>query len=295
MTQRVALDALNSAAPAEFVTLLAGVFEDADWIAERACAERPFPTVADLHDAMMRAVRQASTAEQIAFVAGHPDLAGKAVRAGAVGGASMSEQAGLGLDRLSDAEFAQFERLNAAYRQRFRFPFVICVRRQTRDAVLAAFERRLVNEPAAELAAAIDEIGHISRLRLVDRVDGAGMPAVAGRLSTHVLDTYHGRPAEGVAVELYEVGRSARAQLAAARTNSNGRTDQPLLTGEPLRIGTYELQFHLGDYFRACGVIGAAHPFLDVVPLRFGIAEPEGQYHVPLVATPWSYATYRGS
>jgi 2-oxo-4-hydroxy-4-carboxy-5-ureidoimidazoline decarboxylase len=295
MPQRVRLDALNTAGKDAFVSALDGIFEDAPWVAERTFAAHPFGTVAALHDAMMAAVRAVPTADQIAFLAGHPDLAGKAARAGTIAPASVTEQAGLGLDRLSDEEFARFEKLNAAYRVRFGFPFVICVRRQTRDAVLDAFDRRLGNDAASELAAALEEIGHITRLRLVERVEGPGVPAVAGRLSTHVLDTYHGRSAQGVALELYEVGRSARALLVRTTTNPDGRTDAPLIGGGPLRVGTYELQFYIGDYFKARGVVQAAQPFLDVVPIRFGIAEPEGHYHIPLVTTPWSYSTYRGS
>ncbi|MGZ5837431.1 MAG: hydroxyisourate hydrolase [Xanthobacteraceae bacterium] len=121
------------------------------------------------------------------------------------------------------------------------------------------------------------------------------MPKTTGRLSTHVLDTYHGRPAAGVSVSLYEVGASARGLLKTATTNADGRTDAPLIADEPLRIGTYELQLSVGDYFSRAGVKIADPPFLDVVLLRFSIAEPEGNYHVPLVVTPWSYSTYRGS
>lgn len=295
MPPTISLDALNAAAPRDFVAELDGIFEHAPWVAERAAAGRPFATVAALHDAMMAAVRRAPAAEQVAFVAAHPDLAGKAARAGNVTPASIAEQTGLGLDRLSDDEFARFERLNAAYRERFAFPFVICVRRQTRDAVLDAFDRRLTNDAAAELATALDEIGHITRLRLVDRVDGPGAPPVSGQLSTHVLDTYHGRPAAGVAIELFEVGRAARARLASVTTNRQGRTDRPLLSNNPLRVGTYELLFHIGDYFRTQGAVTVAHPFLGIVPIRFGIADPEGHYHVPLVASPFGYSTYRGS
>jgi 2-oxo-4-hydroxy-4-carboxy-5-ureidoimidazoline decarboxylase len=110
-----------------------------------------------------------------------------------------------------------------------------------------------------------------------------------------VLDTFHGHSAPGVRIELFEVGRHARALLLDVTTNSDGRTDAPLLHGAPLRIGTYELVFHIGDYFRAAGVKLPAQAFLDEVPLRFGINEPEGHYHVPLVTSPWSYTTYRGS
>ena len=295
MPDRINLDDINRADKQGFVAALGDIFEDAPWVAERAFEQRPFVSVGALHDAMMAVVRSRTKPEQIAFVAGHPDLAGKAARAGKIAPASVSEQAGLGLDRLSDDEFARFETMNAAYRARFKFPFVICARRQTRDAILAAFERRLANETAAELDAALAEISYITRLRLADRVEGPGMPLIAGHLSTHVLDTYHGRPAAGVLIELFEIGRSGRALLLTVTTNTEGRTDRPLIGGVPLRAGTYELLFHIGDYFRASGVALTEPPFLDLVAVRFGIAEPEGRYHVPITATPWSYATYRGS
>jgi 2-oxo-4-hydroxy-4-carboxy-5-ureidoimidazoline decarboxylase len=114
------------------------------------------------------------------------------------------------------------------------------------------------------------------------------VPVTTGRLSTHVLDTDKGRPASGVRIALHEIGGSARALLKKAITNADGRTDAPLIAGEPLRIGTYELTFHMGEFFGGTG-------FLDIVPIRFSIAEPEGHYHVPLLVTPWSYTTYRGS
>jgi 2-oxo-4-hydroxy-4-carboxy-5-ureidoimidazoline decarboxylase len=121
------------------------------------------------------------------------------------------------------------------------------------------------------------------------------MPKTEGRLTTHVLDTHSGRPAAGVAVELYEIGASATSLLAKAVTNADGRTGQPLLADAPLRVGCYELRFHVGAYFSKRNVGLPDPPFLDVVPVRFSVAEPEGRYHVPLLVTPWSYATYRGS
>ena len=208
---------------------------------------------------------------------------------------SVAEQGSLGLNRLSDAEFTRFENLNRAYAERFGFPFIICVRRQTRDAILNEFERRVGLSPEEEFAAALAEIGHITRLRLVAKVEGPGAPKTEGRLSTHVLDTVSGRPAAGVAVRLFEVGASARSLLAETVTNADGRTDRPLIAGQPLRCGTYEMEFAIGEYFRRIGVAAATPAFLEVVPLRFGVAEPEGHYHVPLLATPWSYSTYRGS
>jgi 5-hydroxyisourate hydrolase len=117
-----------------------------------------------------------------------------------------------------------------------------------------------------------------------------------GRLSTHVLDQTQGKPAPDVAVDLHvlDADGSWRA-LKHVRTNADGRTDAPLLSDAELKIGTYMLTFHLGNYFRRAGVAMSSPPFLDLVPLRFSIADPDGHYHVPLLATPWSYATYRGS
>jgi 2-oxo-4-hydroxy-4-carboxy-5-ureidoimidazoline decarboxylase len=286
---------LNTCDRDRFVATLGCIFENAAWVAERTLAMRPFATVADLHVAMTRAVAAAGEAEQLALVRGHPELGSKVGRVGAMTADSRREQGSLGLDRLSEDEFARFERLNAAYRERFGFPFIICVRRHTRDSILDTFERRLANSAETERAAALQEIGYITRLRLVEAVEGPGKPKTDGRLSTHVLDTVSGRPAAGVGVVLAERGASAVGLLKETVTNADGRTDEPLLGGVPLRIGTYEIAFHIGAYFASGRIATASPPFLDVVPIRFAIAEPEGHYHVPLLASPWSYSTYRGS
>ena len=116
-----------------------------------------------------------------------------------------------------------------------------------------------------------------------------------GRLSTHILDTASGRPAEGVAIELYALDGGARRLVARARSNADGRTEAPLMAGEAFRCGAYELVFHVGDYFRAGGAALPSPAFLDEVPVRFLIAEPDGHYHVPLLVSPFAYSTYRGS
>ena len=116
-----------------------------------------------------------------------------------------------------------------------------------------------------------------------------------GRLSTHVLDTANGRPAKGIEIELLAVEGDRRRPVARAVTNADGRTDAPLLAGDAFRAGTYELVFHVGPYFRSAGTAAADPPFLDAVPVRFSMAEPDGHYHVPLLVSPWSYSTYRGS
>ena len=288
------LDRLNGMDITAFVANLGDVFEHAPWVAEAAAAKRPFATVTALHDAMMAAVRSAPADRQLAFIGGHPELGSKVQRRDLTVD-SQREQGGLGLDRLSDTEFDDFQKHNRRYRETHGIPFIICVRRQTRDAILAALQRRMASPRDAELATALEEIGYITRLRLVAKVDGPGMPKTTGRLSTHVLDTANGKPAPGVKLILSEVGTSARGILTETITNADGRTDAPLIGGEPLRMGTYEIAFHAGDYFRRIGTPMPAPAFIDIVPIRFGISEPEGHYHVPLLVSPWTFSTYRGS
>ena len=292
----ITLDQLNAMPRDAFVAALGSIFEHAPWVAEGAAGKRPFATVGDLHQAMLDVVNGASAETQTQFLRGHPDLAGKAAREGTLTADSTAEQAGAGLDRLSEPQYARFHQLNTAYTQRFGMPFIVCVRRHTRSSILRQFERRLSNDAATERAAALGEIGLITRLRLDGAVEGPGKPNVSGRISTHVLDTHMGRPAEGVRIDFFELQDDGpETKLGSTITNADGRTDKPLVGGQPLRIGVYELRFHIGAHFARRSVPAADTPFLDIVPLRFGVAEAEGHYHVPLLATPWSYSTYRGS
>ena len=115
-----------------------------------------------------------------------------------------------------------------------------------------------------------------------------------GRLTTHVLDTASGTPAAGVAIDLVFLEDGSERPVASAVTNADGRCDGPLAEGNALAVGTYELRFHVGDYFRSRGG-GPAPAFLDVVPVRFGVASAHEHYHVPLLISPFGYTTYRGS
>ena len=295
VTPLMTLADLNRTDLAGFEAAVGETFELAPWVAVAAHAKRPFASVTALHETMMAAVRAAPRDAQLAFLHNHPDLAGKAARAGAITAESLSEQASVGLDSLSDEEFARFHRLNDAYKAKFGFPFIVCVRRHTRDSILRQFERRLRHDASAEFATALQEIFYITRLRVAAKVTGEGMPKVNGRLSTHVLDTHAGRPAAGVAVELFEYAGEQAHRIVRTVTNADGRTDQPLIGDRPLPIGRYELRFAMGDHFRRRDIEAGDPPFLDIVPLRFSIAEPEGHYHVPLLCSPWSYSTYRGS
>ncbi|WP_224501415.1 hydroxyisourate hydrolase [Celeribacter litoreus] len=117
----------------------------------------------------------------------------------------------------------------------------------------------------------------------------------SGFLTTHVLDTAKGLPAEGIQIALFRLTGEDREKIATAVTNSDGRTDAPILPAGDFVTGTYELVFYAGDYLRSTGQAGAEPLFLDEIPLRFGISDPESHYHVPLLLSPFSYSTYRGS
>jgi 5-hydroxyisourate hydrolase len=116
-----------------------------------------------------------------------------------------------------------------------------------------------------------------------------------GRLSTHVLDTAAGRPAAGMRIDFSVINGERWRLIKTLRTNADGRTDAPLLEASEMAAGQYKIEFHVADYFRSLGTTLPQPPFLDIVPLRFGIADTAAHYHVPLLCSPWSYSTYRGS
>src|ERR1700676_146241 len=276
MSQRTISD-LNVCSRDDFVAALANIFEYSPWIAEQAASARPLAGVKALIEA-------------------HPDLANKTQRAAGLTAESNAEQNSVGLDRLSDAEYEAFERVNNAYRAKFGFPYIVCVRRHTKDSILRDFERRLPNNAETEMQKSVEEICRIAALRVDQLVTSEDRLKVHGRLSTHVLDTHSGRPAAGIEVELVELSDLGASRVVTrAITNADGRTDQPLVHGRPVPIGRYEMTFSVGKYFAERKVPMSDPPFLDRIPLRFSVSEPEGHLHVPLLVTPWSYATYRGS
>lgn len=120
-------------------------------------------------------------------------------------------------------------------------------------------------------------------------------PVMPAKLTTHVLDTAHGCPAAGMKIELWALAAGARTLLTTACTNADGRPETPLLPADEMAAGQYELVFFVGDYFAARGTPQLRQRFLDQVPVRFGMADTSAAYHVPLLCSPWSYATYRGS
>jgi 2-oxo-4-hydroxy-4-carboxy-5-ureidoimidazoline decarboxylase len=296
MKKNLTLDGLNAASRSDFIAELGDVVEHSPWIAEAAEPQRPFATLVNLRDAMLDVIVRAPANQRIRLIRAHPDLANKTQRAAGLTEASTSEQDSAGLDRLSDREFEMFEQLNSAYKAKFGFPFILCVRRHTKDSILDTFAKRLTHSPADEEKAAITEIGRIATLRLAGLVTSSVALSVHGELSMHVLDTHSGTPAEGVEFELVELARyGVNRSLLKAVTNRDGRTASALISGRPVPIGNYELRFQIADYYRRRGINLASPAFLDVVLIRFGVSAPEEHYHLPLLMSPWSYTTYRGS
>jgi len=166
----VSLTEINEGDTATFVEVLGDVFENSPWLVERAAATCPYPSRDALVAKLVEVMNTAAQDEQLALICAHPDLAGKAARAGELTDSSAREQAGAGLDQLTDEEFDRFNRLNGDYQARFGFPFIIAVRDHTKASILAAFEARLNNEAAAEIAEAMRNIARIVSLRIVDTV-----------------------------------------------------------------------------------------------------------------------------
>ena len=157
---------VNALDRAAFVARFGGIFEHSPWVAERAWTARPFADIGALHAAMVRAMRAGSEAEKTALLRAHPELAGREAKEGRLTAASTGEQKSAGLYRLAPEEMRRLGELNAGYRAKFGFPFIIAVRARTKDEILAEFARRLDCTPAKELATALGEVETIARIRL---------------------------------------------------------------------------------------------------------------------------------
>jgi 2-oxo-4-hydroxy-4-carboxy-5-ureidoimidazoline decarboxylase len=171
-TVPLSLEDVDALEPTAFVALFGGIAEHAPWVAEAACARRPFTSRDAMVEAFQRAILDAPGERQTELLRGHPDLAGKAALAGELTDDSTREQAGAGLDALTPEEFARFTALNDVYRARFGIPFIIAVRGATKHAILAAFEIRIGGSLLEERLTALAQVLRIVRFRLEDRVAG---------------------------------------------------------------------------------------------------------------------------
>jgi 2-oxo-4-hydroxy-4-carboxy-5-ureidoimidazoline decarboxylase len=274
-----------------FVRRFGGVYEHSPWAAREAWRRRPFVDFDGLAGAFAAAVRDASDDARLALVRAHPELGGREARDGDLTAESAAEQAGAGLDRLADDAAQRLQALNHAYREKFGFPLVIAVRGQDTPAILARAQARLDNSPEEELANALDQIDEIARLRLRELVsDGRPDGPVTGApiVTTHVLDAARGRPAANVPVRLERRTDGQWRALAAGHTDGDGRCRD--LAVEDPSVGAHRLVFDTGAYFAASG----QPAFYPEVIVTFEVA-PREHYHVPLLLSPFSYTTYRGS
>ena len=168
---RISVDEANRLDHDEFVERFGTLYEHSPWVAEGAWRERPFGDFEELHGAFAKAMYEALPERQLALIQAHPDLAGKAAIAGELTAESGREQASAGLDRLTPEEYEDFHRLNTAYRDKFGFPFIVCVREHTRETILADAAARLGHSRPEEVETALGEIAKIARLRLRDLVE----------------------------------------------------------------------------------------------------------------------------
>ncbi len=278
MTGKLTLAQLNALPAAGFAGHLAAVWEHADWVAEAAAAGRPFASLGDLHAAMLAEILALPTAELDAFLGRHPDIGGIDAQLGRMTPASTTEQGGLALTG-ADAATTGWAARNAAYRARFGFPFILCLRRHSRASAEAAFQSRIGQTPAEERRAALDEIAHISRLRLADRVLDAGETA-PGRIVVTVTDASSGGLAQGMAVRLVP----ASAELKAHQAFCDSAGQAVFSQGEgALRIGLYQLELQVSAYFRA------PYPSLSDLSLPLVVTDPDTTLHCRIALTPQAF------
>jgi 2-oxo-4-hydroxy-4-carboxy-5-ureidoimidazoline decarboxylase len=198
------------------------------------------------------------------------------------------------LNTLTQDEMDEFTALNTSYKAKFGFPFILAVRNATKYTILDAFRSRINNTAPLEFAQCMSQIHKIAWMRLLSKLEWNSK----GFLTCHVLDTAQGCPAAGMRITLSRRDMTDAGEVSTVIktfvTNDDGRTGRAL-DGADFAPGTYEWTFHCGPYFAKSGLYTSGTPFLDDVPIRFGIDNPEDHYHVPLLVSPWSFSTYRGS
>ena len=293
--EKVAVKDLASLSSEAFMELIGGIYEKSPWVAEALFdVLKQDPTicasVTALHAAMEGIVNGSDMEKRLELINNHPDLAGRAALAGGVTAESKQEQARAGLSSLTEEELGRFTSLNEQYKAKFGFVFILAVRNASKYTILEAFARRINNSNNQEFDECMTQIHKIAWMRLLQKLKWNPV----GFLTCHVLDTAKGCPAAGMRVALSRVEPTGSTVIAEFVTNADGRTGSAL-AGEAFAPGFYEWTFYCGSYFAKAGLYTTGTPFLDEVPIRFGIDNPEDHYHVPLLVSPWSFSTYRGS
>lgn len=299
MNVKPTVSALVSKSSPDIVSALGNVYEHSPWVAE-AFAEAPgrsaCTTVSELASLMKDIVDNAAEEKKMTLIRSHPDLCERVEKISTLTQESQDEQSSAGLQSLTDTEMDIFTTTNKAYLSKFGFPFILAVRNVTKYRVLSALKARVENTPQEEFTSAMREIHKIAWMRILQIVD---LDDAKGFLTCHVLDTSNGCPAQNMRIQLHRLSPPNSAGLVGDFvTNDDGRLEggPALKGGKEFIVGQYEWTFFVGDYFASKKLTHqSSQPFLDVVPLRFGIDNPDDHYHVPLLVSPWSYSTYRGS
>eukprot|EP00534_Pseudo-nitzschia_fraudulenta_P002100 CAMPEP_0201126258 /NCGR_PEP_ID=MMETSP0850-20130426/25383_1 /ASSEMBLY_ACC=CAM_ASM_000622 /TAXON_ID=183588 /ORGANISM="Pseudo-nitzschia fraudulenta, Strain WWA7" /LENGTH=315 /DNA_ID=CAMNT_0047394631 /DNA_START=139 /DNA_END=1083 /DNA_ORIENTATION=+ len=272
--------------------VLGGLYEHSPWVAEEFLKEdentiRSISTVTDLAARLKSIVNEASDEQKLALLRAHPDLCEKVEAMKKLTKESQEEQSTSGLQSIKGEELEKFKGMNESYKNKFGFPFILAVRNASKNTVLSALEGRLKNSsPQREFNVALEQVHNIAWMRLLTKVNTA---EAKGFLTCHVLDTANGIPAEKMKIVLTRLTpEELKGVVGEFITNDDGRLEGgPALKGTNFLVGTYQWDFHAGDYFASKGQSMNGTPFLDVIPIRFGIDNPDDHYHVPLLVSPW--------
>lgn len=301
MTDKPTVSDILASSKDEIIAFLGGIYEHSSWIAEEFYSkyidgndqDHGIKNVRDIFQAMNSIMQNSSDEKKLELLCAHPDLCAKIDQLKTLTKSSQEEQSNAGLGSMTDEERNKFSNMNNLYRKKFGFPFILAARNATKFTVLSAIEGRLNLVKHTEFSGALYQVSKIAWMRLLAAFDLQGCK---GFLTCHVLDTGNGCPAAGMRVKLTRLSPVDKAGFVKEFiTNSDGRLDGPALKDDEFIVGIYEWTFYAGDYFARSNTKISGMPFLDVIPLRFGIDDPEEHYHVPLLVSPWSYSTYRGS
>ncbi|WP_052144567.1 2-oxo-4-hydroxy-4-carboxy-5-ureidoimidazoline decarboxylase [Halalkalibacter okhensis] len=282
----ISMDHVNKMDQSEFVEVVGAVFEHSPWVAERSWKNHPFDHLEQMYNVMIKEMHAAPSSLKRSLLRAHPDLGTRLE----VSESSRDEQKNAGLSQLTEEEFEEFSMMNKEYTNKFGFPFIMAVKGQDKLTIKNNMKERIHNSYEEEFETALIQVSKIAKFRLDDLIE-----IKTGKLTTHVLDISVGKPAKQVRIELFKLIEDHQlVKIREARTNSDGRVSEPLLNENELEKGTYQLQFHVGDYYRSNKLEQETY-FLEIVPIQFVVSNEEEHYHVPLLLAPGGYSTYRGS
>ena len=268
------VQALLDRSPGQIVSFLGSIYEHSPWVAQEFVEmnvkeSSEITTITQLAQVLKQIVDQAPYDVKLALLQAHPDLGHKAATTLTL--ESQQEQKKSGLNDMTADELATFHELHNAYKAKFPFPFILAVRNASKHTILSALRGRLPQPIETEFVQALAQVHKIAWMRLLTKLDTS---QAQGFLSCHVLDTANGIPAANMRIELHRLSPTAEF-VGEYVTNDDGRiTGGALRGGTEFVVGEYEWTFHVGDYYASVGTITSGQPFLNTIPLRFGIDNP---------------------